>query len=109
MGCCGWGGAGAAAGAAGDDADSTEAGWGGGGGGTKAGGAELTGAAGAGIEVSWVRGASAGLVEFFGPALLPEGAAAGGGGAIVEAGLGVMMELRCREDLVESDFLVGGW
>lgn len=100
MGCCCWG-AGAAAGPAGD-ADSTDAGaGGGGGGGTNAGGAELTGAAGAGIDVSWVRGASA--VEFFGPELLPEGAAAGGGGAIVEDGLGLMMELRWREDLLDSE------
>lgn len=56
MGCCwgGWGaGAGAAAGPAGDFGCADA-----GGGGTKAGGAELRGAAGAGIEVSWVRGAS---------------------------------------------------
>lgn len=124
MGCCaGAAGAGVAVFAAGGDGAASgcaSAGAGGGGGGTNAGGAELTGAAGAGIEddvdedevavVSCVRGSDEALFEC-GPELLPEGAAAGGGGAILLAALPpeaaldeAMIEFKCMDDLDDSEW-----
>lgn len=107
MGCCGGVAAAAAAVAAGGDgaASGCAGGCGGGGGGTNAGGAELTGAAGAGIVVSCVSGSDEAAFEC-GPELLPEGAAAGGGGAmlvpaeLVEA----MIEFKCMDDLDDSEW-----
>lgn len=117
MGCC-WAAAGAAGAVAGfaEGGSGAVSGWGGGGGGgTNAGGAELTGAAGAGIDdeeveaavVSCVSGSDEALFEC-GPELLPEGAAAGGGGAMLLAELPpaefeAMIEFKCMDDLFDSE------
>lgn len=67
----------------------------------------MTGAAGAGIVVSCVSGSDEAAFEC-GPELLPEGAAAGGGGAMLVPAecVEAMIEFKCIEDLDDSEWSV---